>query len=487
MLDSGRAAPPACGDNVREIDMTAVGTPEDRQPMSRRVGKNLPQAVRAFLTDRGDGDVTKRVASAAFLIRVASAAILYLVQIYLARQMGRFEFGIYVYVWTWVGFLAMLAPLGHSNSAQRLIPEFLARGDQARMRGFLIGSRWLCFGLGTASGAIVAAVMLVFRDHIAAYYFVPFIIGSLTVPIFTVGTMQDGIARSFDWIDLALVPSFILHPLLVLGTMGVMHLSGFAPTAQVALLVAGVAMWAVVLLQLVVLQFRLGKVVEPGSLRFEPWAWLYIALPIFMIDSFYLLLTYVDVLVLQIYVGPADIAIYYTAVKTLALINFVYFAVTAASAHRVSRYHLAGERAKLEAYIAEIVKWTFWPSLALAVGLLAVGKPVLSLFGAGFQDGYPLMVVLAGGLLARSAVGPAERALSMIGEQRACAMVYATAFFTNLLLCFLLIPWFKLMGAAAATATAILVESTLLYFMTKRRLGLHFFIYRGVAATSPAA
>ena len=64
-----------------------------------------------------------------------------------------------------------------------------------------------------------------------------------------------------------------------------------------------------------------------------------------MIDGFYLMLTYVDVLVLQIFVGPADIAVYYTAIKTLALINFVYFAVTAASTHRVSRYHFAGERA----------------------------------------------------------------------------------------------------------------------------------------------
>ena len=53
----------------------------------------------------------------------------------------------------------------------------------------------------------------------------------------------------------------------------------------------------------------------------------------------------------------------------------------------------------------------------------------------------------------------------------------------SLLLCFLLIPRFRLMGAAAATAVAILLESTLLFVVTKRRLGLHFFIYRGLEAT----
>jgi len=37
-------------------------------------------------------------------------------------------------------------------------------------------------------------------------------------------------------------------------------------------------------------------------------------------------------LVLQVFVGPADIAVYYAATKTLALVNFIYFAVSAACA-----------------------------------------------------------------------------------------------------------------------------------------------------------
>src|SRR3984957_16790809 len=147
----------ACG--VQEIGMSVAGPPVGDARAFRRWFGELPRAVRGFLTDGGDGTVTKRVAGFAFLIRVASAGILYLVQLYLARQMGRFEFGIYVYVWTWVGFLAMLAPLGHSNSAQCLIPQFLASDDRSRLRGFLIGSRWLCFALGTASGAVVAGVL----------------------------------------------------------------------------------------------------------------------------------------------------------------------------------------------------------------------------------------------------------------------------------------------------------------------------------------
>ena len=59
------------------------------------------------------------------------------------------------------------------------------------------------------------------------------------------------------------------------------------------------------------------------------------------------------------------------------------------------------------------------------------------------------MFILAAGLLARAAVGPVERLLTMLGEQRICAAVYAFAFALNLALCIVLIPHFGIEGAAA--------------------------------------
>jgi O-antigen/teichoic acid export membrane protein len=88
------------------------------------------------------------------------------------------------------------------------------------------------------------------------------------------------------------------------------------------------------------------------------------------------------------------------------------------------------------------------------------------------------MFVLAIGLMARASVGPVERLLNMVGEQRACAAVYAGAFAINLLLCFLLIPPMGPMGAAIAIAGAMVVEAALLFFVAKRRLGIHVFIWR---------
>ena len=428
--------------------------------------------IAAWRADRSDGSMAQRMAGGAFMIRVASAAILYLSQVLLARWMGRFEFGIYVYVWAWVGFIGMASPLGVAYSAQRFIPEYRTRGDADGLRGFLYGSRLLCLGFGAAAGALMAGAVWALGDRMPGYYVVPFLLAALTLPIFTVSSVQDSAARAFNWIAIALIPAFVAHPLLILMATSVRHFAGAAVTATTTLIIACAAFWAVVAVQFVLLKQRLAGDVAPGARRYEVRYWMKTALPLLLVDSFFLMLTYVDTLILQLFVGPGEIAVYYAATKTLALINFIYFAVAAASAHRFSEYHAAGDRDRLARFLADAIRWTFWPSLALGVVLLALGRPILNLFGAGFGDGYPLMCIMMVGLIARAAMGPSERLLNMVGQQKICAAIYGTAFAVNLVLCVALIPHFGLFGAAAATATAVLTESTLLFLVVRRRLGL---------------
>jgi O-antigen/teichoic acid export membrane protein len=201
-----------------------------------------------------------------------------------------------------------------------------------------------------------------------------------------------------------------------------------------------------------------------------------------MVGGFYLLLTHTDILVLQQFRSPDDIAIYYAASKSIALVSFVYFAVSTAVAHRFAEYHVTGDRRRLAEFLANSIRWTFWPSAAATAAILLVGKPLLSLFGPLFVDGYDVMFILAIGLLMRAAIGPVERLLTMLGEQRICAAIYAFAFSTNLALCVFLIPRYGIQGAAVSTAIALLVESALLFWVTKTRLKLHAFIWCRSAA-----
>jgi O-antigen/teichoic acid export membrane protein len=308
---------------------------------------------------------------------------------------------------------------------------------------------------------------------------VPLYLACISLPAYGLANTQDGIARSHDWVGLSLMPTYVIRQLLLTGLMAVAYLAGLPMNAETAMIIAAVSIWLPTLGQLLVLNGRLSALIAPGPRAHAIRYWLVTSAPILLAEGFYLLLTYADILVLQQFRPPDEVAVYYAAAKTLALVSFIYYAISATSAHRFSVYHVAGDRAGLMAFIGQSIRWTFWPSVAACALLLALGQPLLRLFGAQFAGGYHLMFILAAGLLARASIGPIERLLNMLGQQRMCALIYGGAFAINLVACLALIPLLGAAGAAAATSTALIVESYMLFRVTKSRLGFHVFIWGG--------
>ncbi len=444
-----------------------------RARLRAMLGSLLGRRVGGSAGGSSEASVTRRLAGTIFIIRVVSAALAYLSQILLARWMGGSDYGIYVYVWTWVLLLGSMMDFGISASAQKIIPEYRNRSEHALLRGFLSGSRWMTFIVSSIVSALLAGVVKLLSPWIDSGSAVPLYIGCLTLPAFVVANTQDGIARSHDWMRLGLMPQFIVRQSLIIGVTAGMFVLGFHLGATAAMLASAAAVWIAMIGQMVVLNRRLGQHIEPGPKTYDIGGWLSVSLPILMVEGFYLLLSYTDVLVLQQFRSSQEVGVYFAVVKTLALVSFIHYAMSATTAHRFAEYHALGDRARLSAYVAHAIKWTFWPSLAATVLLLAFGRPLLWLFGPQFVIGYDIMFVAAIGLVVRSAIGPVERLLNMLGHQYICALAYALAFAMNVALCVALVPRFGGHGAAAATSISLVFETVLLFWIVRRRLGLH--------------
>ncbi len=429
--------------------------------------------MRGLIGGSGEASVTRRLAGTIFVIRVVSAVAAYLSQVLLARWMGSSDYGVYVYVWTWVLLLGSMMDFGISASAQKLIPEYRTASEHALLRGFLSGSRWLTFAVSTAVSLLLAGLVKLLSPWIGMDTVVPLYIGCLTLPAFVVANTQDGIARSHDWMRLGLMPQFIVRQGLIIGFTAGAVVLGFDLGATAAMLASAAAVWIAMIGQMLVLNRRLAAHLEPGEKAYDISGWLAVSLPILLVESFYLLLSYTDVLVLQQFRSSEEVGVYFAVVKTLALVSFIHYAMSATTAHRFAEYNALGDKARLSAYVAHAIQWTFWPSLAATVLLLAFGKPLLWLFGPQFVVGYDIMFLAAIGLVVRAAIGPVERLLNMLGHQKICALAYALAFVMNLVLCVALVPRFGGHGAAIAISTSLSFETVLLFWIVRRRLGLH--------------
>ena len=418
-----------------------------------------------------------RSAANALMIRVSSAVLAYVTQVVLARWMGRSEFGIYVYVWTWTMVLGDLAHFGLGYSAQRFIPEYIRNGRSDLLRGFLRSAQWFVALAATAVAAFGVLGLWTFRAEVDPAELLPLYLACATLPFYALSDLSDGIARTYNWVNLALLPLYILRPVLIVLLAVMAPLAGFAADGASGMGAALVATWATAIVQLFLLHRRLAGAVEPGPFRYDPKGWASVSFPIFLVFGFYTLFTYTDVIVLQLLRPSAEVATYFAAVKTLAPLAFINFSVVAAVAHRFADHHVSGALDEQRRLLAQSIRATFWLSAAAVAVLLPFGWLMLRLFGPGFEEGYPLLFVLAFGLIARAAVGPAERLLNMAGEQRRCTMIYATTFATNLGTCFLLIPHLGMYGAAIAVSLGQTVEAMLLYLAVRQRLGLHAFVF----------
>jgi hypothetical protein len=324
----------------------------------------LAAAVRGWLNDHSDTSRAQRGAAAAFLIRVASAVLLYGSQVLFARWMGSFEFGVYVYVWTWVLLLGGLIDLGIATGAQRFIPEYTGKKQLDMLRGFLSGSRWLVLAMATAWAALAALGVWLFGAHLHAYEIMPLYIACAGLPLFTLGRLQDGMARSYDWINLALMPPYVIRSLLAdrRDGRGLLaqaadrrldrdarcrrHHLGHGDRAN-----AGDEPPSAGKIEPGPKGLQRGRVASPRRCRSSWWK--------ASISSSRMR----TCCCCGSTARRMKVAVYYAAAKTLALVAFVSFSVSAATAHKFSEYHVAGNKAQLSAFLADSIKWTFWPSL----------------------------------------------------------------------------------------------------------------------------
>lgn len=451
------------------------------EPIKSKFGDQIESKVRA-IWGTGSEARSARAALTAFIIRVISAALAFVVQVFLARWMGSAEYGIFTLVWVTIMVLGIVSCLGFNTSIVRFVTEYREKRDWSKLSGVLIYTPIVAGISAIILGVVIYAILTTHPKLIASVYFVPFYIALFILPFLAMDEIQDGVARSFDMPALALAPPFIVRPTLLLVLMGGAWILGYQPTATTGLYCAVASCAMVSLFQAFILWRRVitiikREIAEDTNIAVEPktdWSyWTKVSIPVLLAGGFFHLLTNIDVLFVGYFLNPEDVATYFAVLKTLAFVHFVQFALRIASAHHYSSFWTRNDMEGLQIYASRTAQWTFWPALAIAGFMALTGHFILELFGEDFTRGSTLLVVLALGIVIRASIGPAESLLAMAGQQNAAVIVLAVTLVANIVLNFTLIPQFGLHGAAFATLASMSIETMALYVALQRKLKLN--------------
>ena len=181
------------------------------------------------------------------------------------------------------------------------------------------------------------------------------------------------------------------------------------------------------------------------------------ALPIFIVEGFFNLLTNVDIIIVGHLMQPDQVAIYFAAVKTHGAGPFRLFRGARPAAPSASPSTTPpATRARLAAFVRDTLHWTFWPSLAMVGAAGRCGDAAAGAVRAELRRrlsaplhpvGRPARPRLdrPGGDAAHHGRPAAHHAPSSTRRRSSSTSS----------LNFLLIPRFGLAGAATATAIAL--------------------------------
>jgi O-antigen/teichoic acid export membrane protein len=422
------------------------------------------------LTRQVRGSHVARGAAITLTVHVYGAALAFATQLYLAREMGAEQLGIFVFALTWLSITAFLAPAGFDTALVRFLASFASNNQWNEARG-IVRLAYVC----TLSAAVVAAAIGLLGISVSGVRTEPYttalVIALVTVPFLAMINLHEGIARGFRWIYQVSLPSYALRPTLFLVCILALVATGIDVHSTWVMLSMALACALTLLFQVLRYRASLSRAYVAATASANTRVWLFNALPMVLVVSFEQLMANTDILMLGVMQGPTDTGVYHIAVRTVGIALFVFFAVSAFAAPRIAELHGKNATDELIVFAAKVRLAIALPTL-LGLALLALtGEWLLGLFGTQFVDAYYPMLMLSIAVAARALAGPVDNLLTMTGKQKELARVLGLVAIMNLVANAVLIPQFGILGAAVATSGSIVTEMIWVSILAGRHIG----------------
>ncbi|MGY2002138.1 oligosaccharide flippase family protein [Blastococcus sp. SYSU DS1024] len=374
----------------------------------------------------------------------------------------------------------MVARLGTGTGLVYAISRAHGLGTAARVPGFL----WVALTPVVALSLVLAGALLLAAEPLARL-FTDDAVGStatalrvlaVLLPLTTVSDTLVAATRGHGPILPTVVVDKVGRPVVQLAAVAAVAAGGSVVAVTTAwaapwVLSALAAGWWLARLQRPHAAPRTGPRVGPGTWR-EFWVF---TGPRAVTSVVQLALQRLDIVLLTLLAGPVPAAVYTAATRFLVVGQFVNQALAGVVEPRLSRLLAVGDRAAGNTVYRTATGWLVllcWPFYLL---VMTYADGLLDWFGAGYDAGVTVVLVLATTMLVATSIGMVDVVLLMGGRSRWNLGNALLALTVNVVVDLLLIPSMGLLGAAIGWAAAICVNNFLPLAQVWRSLRMHPF------------
>jgi len=407
-------------------------------------------------------------------IKVATAGLTYIAYVVLSRAMTGTEYGYFAFGLSLATVLAIAAGMGQQIAILRFWPEAMAKGapreaDTALSAGGTITIiAALAIGLALAAFAALLEGLAPWQGPVLHYYGAAVLVLPLALAEYNSSALR---AQGSVWT--ALMPRDLVWRMALPAIVALLWASGVGLTGAAALLISAALLGLALVLQYVAARrrdYRL-KPTPAGTGRY--WAergtisrWFLAGA---LVDTVAL---NADTVLIGLMVDAPSAGLYFNAFRTAGLMTLIGYAITLVIGPMLAEHYHGGDLRKAQALTVGCV-WVGFGFAAIAFAIFAVfGGDILTLFGADYGEGHLILVLLAAGLLADAAIGPARTVMMLTGHERAYVFAFGGMTLLGLVAQALVLPFYGLVGAAAVNMLARIASHSLLGWWCFTKAGI---------------
>lgn len=406
-----------------------------------------------------------------FLVHGAGVVLLFLMHSIISRVIGAYEYGVFSHSFATFQMISSIAVLGWPTAMMRFAAEYRSGRKWGLLRGVFIRG----YQIATIAAVMVGGLLwlISFLPHTPPEVRISFRYAGLLVPLTGLILMSRRALRGLNVILPSITPPELILPLIVCGVVfGTQINTG----GQALLVYFGASAVTLAWLSFYVRHYMPQEAKEAQP-EFNTRFWSITAIPMLFVNMTQMVMTRIDIIMLGFLTEMTMVGFYSAANRISMIALFVKSAIFTVVAPMFAATYQNGRKERFFHILFLSVLISVTASVPMVAVLMIRPDWALIFFGREFVEGASTTLVIL--LLARLldiAGGPAGSALLLSGRERQVLYINFPIMLFKILLNYLAIEQWGMVGAAWASLISIALINLLYwppllreYFQLSRR------------------
>lgn len=423
-----------------------------------------------------------KASSFTLMIKLAGMFFGYIAMLFITRNYGAEEWGLYSLCLTTLSVAVLLPKFGFDSSLVRILAELNIDNKRPQIVAVLLKSIAISLGISI----LVIIVIETFTEFIVSnlikqddmfYYMKLISIAVIPVVLLTIisATFQALKKTALFMLFQTSLINIVFFILLLLYH----YLGKEVSTFTIYVFSISIVLFlGVFFLLLTFRKFRINFRLTKGlTSKYSLKQISRISFPMMMSSSFVFLMSWTDIFMLSYYKTASDIGIYNSVLKLAGLSSIILVSINAIVTPKFVEFYTCQDINGLRDVVKKSTKLIFIATTPILIVLVLFSSSILGFFGEEFEAGKLALYFLCIAGFVNAMSGSVGYLMQMTDQQNVFQNVLIVAFLVNLVANIILIPIYSYNGAALASSLSMILWNIALVFIIKRKLGFWTFFF----------